>query len=531
MSSTYFLYQTQLVNLRFDDEDALCLVGYFIQDTTLRSRQTFDEEKGLVENEQEMATATSSIFALVLSNHKLLYYHQTPSAPGIGTFRTVAERNIRLYYTQYKKDALEERVAQLQAEGKITTAQARQTKRDIRQSLPPMSLEIIPMASEDDFAKFIGRLGLLTSIRIQLIDTNAENDSDPFFDEMREKKDEVNSEKTSLTHENRTGLDKERAAAQLTAAVAQGISRVSFRGVDAAGDGIIGNESNFMSRISRLVSRCLIPTTVVSLTVLTIYSAVCMWRTGIFGRKGPRMMKLHSPTPKQRKPRLALSETASTSAAADRNRFNPAELTREKTLWAVWQQSRRIKDSKFVLYSTGAVFFLSLAYALATPLDGPVLADRVRGWSDFGLNFAAALLGFLIAGFTIFATLSKPELFIEMAKRTEKATGLSYLKSHFFNFMKTFAVYFFFVCTCFLIKFFAAQDGPLSVLIAHLPTYPTESKRLLAQIGLVFIGTSFFYLIVLLQEFIFNVYHAVMTSLRWAAEYSPPADVPREPRL
>ena len=74
MSSRYFLYNTHLVSLDYEGGDVLCMVGTFIQTSTIKSEQIFDEEKGLVPHPQEMPTATSAVFVLVLNTHKLLYY-------------------------------------------------------------------------------------------------------------------------------------------------------------------------------------------------------------------------------------------------------------------------------------------------------------------------------------------------------------------------------------------------------------------------------------------------------------------------
>ena len=217
---------------------------------------------------------------------------------------------------------------------------------------------------------------------------------------------------------------------------------------------------------------------------------------------------------------MQLSVNASVPVEDEAFIFDPADLTKERSLWQIWLQIRRIPESKFNQRSTGIVFLLLLAYAAATPESTSVLADRTRGLCDFGFNFAGSVLGFLIAGFTIFATMSRPGLFLEMAKRRNKKTRLSYLKTHFFNFMKTFCVFFFFVCVCLLVKIFAAPGGAASVLLSHMATASELIKRYLAKTGIVSISTMFFYLVILLQSFIYNVYSAIMTSLRWEAEFA-----------
>ena len=248
MSSRYFLYNTHLVSLDYESGNVLCMVGTFIQTNTIKSEQIFDEEKGLVPHPQEMPTATSAVFVLVLNTHKLLFYHQTPGAPGLGTFKTTVERNIRLYYNRYTRDRLDENLARLQAQGKVSRAAAQAARSSIRQQFPRMSLEVVPLATEEDFTNFIMRLSLLTYVKIELLTPNDENHSDPFFAELNEKKEAVNSDKTSLIHDNKLGLIKEQVAAQLSSAATQGNSEISIRGRDEAGDEIKRDASHYKTR-------------------------------------------------------------------------------------------------------------------------------------------------------------------------------------------------------------------------------------------------------------------------------------------
>lgn len=58
-----------------------------------------------------------------------------------------------------------------------------------------------------------------------------------------------------------------------------------------------------------------------------------------------------------------------------------------------------------------------------------------------GFSFSINTLGFLIAGFTIFATISKPRMMLAMMGHTNKETGLPTLKYNFFAFMQVFIAY------------------------------------------------------------------------------------------
>ncbi|MEY4520474.1 MAG: hypothetical protein RLZZ499_3074, partial [Cyanobacteriota bacterium] len=51
------------------------------------------------------------------------------------------------------------------------------------------------------------------------------------------------------------------------------------------------------------------------------------------------------------------------------------------------------------------------------------------------------------------------------------------------------------------------------------PEYLEASKRILSGTGIVVVGTWIFYLLVILQSFIFNIYSMIMTAIRWEIEF------------
>jgi hypothetical protein len=121
--------------------------------------------------------------------------------------------------------------------------------------------------------------------------------------------------------------------------------------------------------------------------------------------------------------------------------FDESELTSEKSLWDVYKLSRRILPSKFQVIFV-LISFIALAsnsFFLSSD-QGVILAD-LRKWSEMGFSFSITILGFLIAGFTVFATLSKPKMMLAMMDHTNKETGLPTLKYNFFAFMKVFIAY------------------------------------------------------------------------------------------
>lgn len=203
------------------------------------------------------------------------------------------------------------------------------------------------------------------------------------------------------------------------------------------------------------------------------------------------------------------------------NNIDPNELTKELNLYDIYKLSRKLPGNFYNQLFTVTIFIFLLVYVLVSPKSVHDLAQEVRSLSELGFSFTTTILGFLISGFTIFATFSKSNLFIKMAKVSYNDSGLSYLKYNFFNLIYVFILYVGFAILCLLIKLLASPSGALSTGLNFIyadSVYLNPAKRLLVIVGVVGVGTWFFHLLVILQSFIFNIYHLVMTSIRWEIE-------------
>lgn len=194
--------------------------------------------------------------------------------------------------------------------------------------------------------------------------------------------------------------------------------------------------------------------------------------------------------------------------------FDQKELTKEKSLLEIAILSRKIKANSIQLY---AYFFVLLVLSLNAFIleeNNYVLLINVREWAQLGFSFSITTLGFLIAGFTIFATLSNPRMLLKMMEHINDKTNLPTLKYNFFTFMKVFIGYVFFLVIYALIIVFGGENGFISKLFLIFPQH-IETKIFLIKTSYIVVGFSFFYLLGLLKSFIFNIYTTVMNCLRW----------------
>lgn len=194
--------------------------------------------------------------------------------------------------------------------------------------------------------------------------------------------------------------------------------------------------------------------------------------------------------------------------------FEESELTSEKSLWDIYKLSRRIIPSKIQSLSILIIMIALAVNAFVFVADISILLKDARKWAETGFNFSITTLGFLIAGFTIFATLSKPTMMLAMMEHTNKETGLRTLKYNFFAFIKVFIAYIIVSVFYLLVMLLGQPDGFISNVIKFLP-HGGCVKIVLVKAAYVAIGGSFVYLLLLLKTFIFNIYAIVMNSLRW----------------
>lgn len=197
--------------------------------------------------------------------------------------------------------------------------------------------------------------------------------------------------------------------------------------------------------------------------------------------------------------------------------FDPRELTKEKKLWDIYISSRRIPASRFNFLTT--MLIIALLVVSVWIGNGQIndTIDTIRKFTEIGLDVSLSTLGFLLAGFTIFATVSQPLLLVSMAKLIHPDSGLSYLKHNFFIFIRVFIYYLVFAGFCLIVIIFGHKKGLVSIL-ANLSPNPEKIIFILVNGTYIILFSGYYFLLMQLKSFVFNIYHAVMTSIRWNAE-------------
>jgi hypothetical protein len=197
--TSYFFHDVSPVLLRGNEsENIIGIVGRFIKDTTLEREQIFEAGKGLIHDTESMRSSPSSLFLLILNNHRLVYVKETKDAPSKESFRSTLLSFLRSKHKQYIEAEFERHNALREANPELE----RVTKKDLYELTPRPTLELISLTSEDSIEQFIRKYSILKTIEISLSDRNDENDNDPFFEELQKRKDAIGSTKSVVKHNN-----------------------------------------------------------------------------------------------------------------------------------------------------------------------------------------------------------------------------------------------------------------------------------------------------------------------------------------
>ncbi|WP_102797120.1 hypothetical protein [Bowmanella denitrificans] len=183
------------------------------------------------------------------------------------------------------------------------------------------------------------------------------------------------------------------------------------------------------------------------------------------------------------------------------------DLTEENNFWKLYALTRKIPDSKdnVLIFIVSYIIFFSYNYdGLKIEVDE---FDRVKDALKLLLSTLLSIMGFILAGYAIFATLTDKELQHELADHIEPTTKLNYLKYSHCIFIRI-------LVDLLLIAF-------LSLLFfAFLEMANGISFEIEVLISIIepLVYALMVLILMLCKSFIYNVYHSIMTSMRWYSE-------------
>ncbi len=154
------------------------------------------------------------------------------------------------------------------------------------------------------------------------------------------------------------------------------------------------------------------------------------------------------------------------------------ELFAEKSLLHVYRNSGSYSENRFDLCMRIATLAIlcaaSLILIISTPDLFPVAVKSITSWLSLGFTYATTILGFLVAGFTIFSTMTRTEVFIALARKKHDTLGVSQLKFIFFSFLRVFILHITLIFACVVVTMLKDFVCDISVCPARRPPVHTD---------------------------------------------------------
>jgi hypothetical protein len=193
-------------------------------------------------------------------------------------------------------------------------------------------------------------------------------------------------------------------------------------------------------------------------------------------------------------------------------------LVREKSLFQVFSLSKGIFGARFNFCVTvfavivASIWFVPLRAQLESgTLSFSSARELFQSWTAIGASFAATILGFLIAGFTVFATVSNPSLFVALSKvDSDENPKESIFKMMMVNFVNCFVHYVSYFSFSILLQMGLMKHSFLLLLVKSRFFFENFNQSILIALALITYLIWTVVILLKLKSFIWNVYTNVV---------------------
>jgi hypothetical protein len=212
-------------------------------------------------------------------------------------------------------------------------------------------------------------------------------------------------------------------------------------------------------------------------------------------------------------------------------------LFADRSLLQIFLKSRGSYETpfNFILLMVIAILSATIGFAYLIEGQGVIprseVAETVRAWTALGVTLSTTVLGFLIAGFTIFATISNPRLFANMAqiwnKKVKNTTQLEYAIRPFIN---CFVNYITYASASVFLAMLAAKGGIVARVIVSI-----IQDQYMSYLFVIFFSVYLTWTVALLlklKSFVWNIHQTMMLCIAASAlpDNEPtPASPPNPP--
>jgi hypothetical protein len=190
------------------------------------------------------------------------------------------------------------------------------------------------------------------------------------------------------------------------------------------------------------------------------------------------------------------------------------DLLKERSLQEVFRASRKLPKSPFnkFVYAVCGILIFAIATTWSAKGDVTNSAQTTRLAAEIAFDLSVQILGFLIGGFAIFATVTDDRLMIRLAQVKMTNSEHSVFKHVFFNFLSVFYIFIVALGASVLVKML----GSLDIININYWFEPENGDQIIAiinSIAFCLLAALILLCVVRLKSFIWNIYQGFLTFL------------------
>ncbi|MEJ1160711.1 hypothetical protein [Prosthecomicrobium sp. N25] len=230
------LVDTNIVRLESGDKPVFGVYGRLVKDTLLVRTQLLIEGDTLVKDESSMRSSPSSFFLLVINNHRLVYFPETPHAPDLKAFKATIQYFLDEEHRRYIRKL-------------ISTPIGAPFPRSVSEAYfenPAPTLEVVPLGGGKDLVEFLRQYKVLKKISLRVVRPNPELDGAEILGELVEYTKKLEADSSTLISESKGGLSVDAAIETAKDAIETGSVFVTTNGTDKLGNQLQGNNEKFI---------------------------------------------------------------------------------------------------------------------------------------------------------------------------------------------------------------------------------------------------------------------------------------------
>jgi hypothetical protein len=230
----FYLFNLEFKNV---EENEPVIAGRFVRDTDLTRSHVLRDNK-LVPSSDQIESATSARFVLILSSHTLLYVPETPKAPPLAMFQSTMQYHLKKSWASYIKSE-----SRRQRKANPKGPKIRDIYIKLAEEIPPPQLNLIELPSSISIKDFLEKFKQIDQVEYRINDTNHNNDFMPLINALREQKKDTGS--SSIIVIERKPTNKDTLTTQLNDATRAGNVDAKIAGKGLNGEKISGSNEEF----------------------------------------------------------------------------------------------------------------------------------------------------------------------------------------------------------------------------------------------------------------------------------------------